>query len=153
VNLYGPRDNFNEQTGHVIPSLIRKCIQARDLGQEYIEAWGDGSPTREFLYVEDAALAVVLATERYNTSDPVNLGSGLEISIKDLLTTIATLTNYCGQIYWDTTKPNGQPRRKVDTTRATAAFGFDAWTSFKVGLSRTIEWYEQTLLRANSATM
>src|SRR5438128_1981191 len=124
VNLYGPRDNFDLQTSHVIPALIRKCLEAVDKGATEIEAWGDGSPTREFLYVEDAAEGICLATERYDSSEPVNLGSGMEISIKDLVHTIKRMTGFTGEIIWDTTKPNGQPRRSLDTSRAENHFGF-----------------------------
>jgi GDP-L-fucose synthase len=141
VNLYGPRDNFDMESSHVIPALIRKCIEAKERGDTSILAWGDGSPTREFLYVEDAAEGILMAAERYNKSDPVNLGSAFEISIKDLLGTIARLTGFAGQIVWDTSKPNGQPRRKLDTSRAEKEFGFRATTSFDEGLQRTIEWF------------
>ena len=142
VNLYGPRDNFNPSSSHVIPAIIRNCIEAREKGQPEIVQWGDGSPTREFLYVEDAAEGILLAAERYNGSDPVNLGSGNEISIKDLANLIARLTHYTGKIVWDTSKPNGQPRRGLDVSRAESYFGFKAQMSFEEGLRRTIEWYE-----------
>ncbi|RMH09325.1 MAG: GDP-L-fucose synthase [Nitrospirae bacterium] len=141
VNLYGPRDNFDLESSHVIPALIRKCIEAKEQGADHIVAWGDGSPTREFLYVEDAAEGILLAAERYNSSEPVNLGSAFEISIKCLLETIAKLTRFEGKIVWDTTKPNGQPRRKLDVTRAREWFGFEAKTTFEEGLRKTIEWY------------
>ena len=141
VNLYGPGDNFNPASSHVIPALIRKCFEAKEQGATEIVAWGDGSPTREFIYVEDAAEGITLATERYNSSEPVNIGSGFEISIKDLTETIACLTGFTGTIRWDTTKPNGQPRRRLDTTRAREAFGFEAKTDFEEGLKRTIDWY------------
>jgi len=141
VNLYGPGDNFNPASSHVIPALIRKCLEAKEQGATEIVAWGDGSPTREFIYVEDAAEGITLATERYNSSEPVNIGSGFEISIKDLTETIARLTGFTGDIRWDTTKPNGQPRRRLDTTRAREAFGFEAKTDFEEGLKRTIDWY------------
>jgi GDP-L-fucose synthase len=143
VNLYGPGDNFDPVTSHVIPSLIRKCIEAKERGEDQIVAWGDGSPTREFLYVDDAAEAIVLAAERYDDSEPVNVGSAFEISIKDLLETIVRLTGYHGRIVWDTDKPNGQPRRKLDTSRAEQAFGFRSSTDFETGLVRTIEHYVQ----------
>ncbi len=143
VNLYGPRDNFNLETSHVIPALIRKCLEAKTRGDKELTAWGDGSPTREFLYVEDAAEGILLAAERHNNSEPVNLGSSFEISIRDLLQTIARLTNFQGRIIWDTTKPNGQPRRKLDVSRAQAAFGFTSSTSFEEGLRQTIAWYEK----------
>jgi GDP-L-fucose synthase len=141
TNLYGPRDNFDPASSHVIPALIKKCLEAQARGDAEIVGWGDGSPTREFLYVEDAAEGILLAAERYDGSEPVNLGSAFEISIKDLVTTIARLTGFKGQIVWDTSKPNGQPRRKLDTSRAEAAFGFRSHTTFEDGLRRTIEWY------------
>ncbi|HOW73924.1 MAG TPA: GDP-L-fucose synthase [Phycisphaerae bacterium] len=143
VNLYGPRDNFDLETSHVIPALIRKCIEARDANAEKVVCWGDGSPTREFLYVEDAAEGLVLATERYEQPDPVNLGSGREISIRNLTELVARLTKFTGRIEWDTTQPNGQPRRCLDTSRARERFGFTAGTDFEQGLRRTIDWYEQ----------
>jgi len=143
VNLYGPGDNFNPASSHVIPALIKKCIDARETGQAYIEAWGDGSPTREFLYVEDAARGIVMAAEHYNDPDPVNLGSSYEISIKDLVNLVVELTGFRGEVRWDTSKPNGQPRRKLDVSRARDRFGFEARTDFRTGLLRTIEWYEQ----------
>ena len=145
VNLYGPRDNFNLESSHVIPALIRKCVEAQQQGKREIVVWGDGSPTREFLYVEDAAEGILLAAEKYNGSDPVNLGSGYEILIKDLAETISHLTGFDGQLVWDTSKPNGQPRRGLDVNRARQAFGFQAGTSFEEGLRRTIDWYRQTL--------
>jgi GDP-L-fucose synthase len=141
VNLYGPGDNFNLENSHVIPALIRKCLDAKISEADSITVWGDGSPTREFLYVEDAAEGILLATECYNDSLPVNLGSGTEISIKDLVQTIATLTGFTGQILWDPTKPNGQPRRRLETARAKKAFGFGAQTDLTTGLARTIAWY------------
>jgi GDP-L-fucose synthase len=141
VNLYGPRDNFNLQTSHVIPALIRKCIEAQEQGKPEVVVWGDGTPTREFLYAGDAAEAILLGAERYNQSDPVNLGSGQEISIKDLVEMIARLTGFEGQLVWDTSKPNGQPRRALDVSRAEALFGFRAQMPFEEGLRRTIEWY------------
>ena len=143
VNLYGPGDNFDPETSHVIPALIRKCFEARDRGEQKIVCWGDGSPTREFLYVEDAAEGLVLATDRYDDGEPVNLGSGREISIRDLAMLIARLTGFTGRIEWDTSKPNGQPRRCLDVTRARERFGFVATTDFETGLSRTIEWHRQ----------
>lgn len=142
VNLYGPRDNFDPESSHVIPALIRKFLGAQDNSERFVEIWGDGSPTREFLYVEDAAEAIVLAAERYNDSLPVNLGCGQEISIKHLAEAIARLTGFEGELVWDTTKPNGQPRRKLDTSRAKNLFGFESQTPFEQGLRRTIEWYE-----------
>jgi GDP-L-fucose synthase len=143
VNLYGPRDNFNLETSHVIPALIRKCVEARDHNQSQVELWGDGSPTREFLYVEDAAEGILLAAERYNGSEPVNLGSGNEISIKGLANLITRLTGFQGELVWNASKPNGQPRRALDVSRAEQFFGFRAQTPFEEGLRRTIEWYRQ----------
>ncbi len=134
VNLYGPRDNFDPESSHVIPALIKKCIDAQMTGDDHIVVWGDGSPTREFLYVEDAAEGILLAAERYDKSVPVNLGSAYEISIKDLVEMIARLTGFEGELVWDTSKPNGQPRRKLDTTRAQDRFGFEARTRFEEGL-------------------
>ncbi|MBP6804459.1 MAG: GDP-L-fucose synthase [Chloroflexi bacterium] len=142
VNLYGPRDNFDLETGHVIPALIRKCLEAKARGDDHIMAWGDGSPTREFLYVADAAEGILLAAERYNESQPVNLGSAFEISIKELLQTIAQVTGFTGEIRWDTSKPNGQPRRKLDTSRARELFGFVAERPFAEGLRETVDWWE-----------
>jgi len=142
VNLYGPRDHFDPRTSHVVPALIKKCVDARDSDASEIVVWGDGSPTREFLYVEDAAEAIVLATEKYDGPDPVNIGSGFEISIRDLVQLIAELTGFRGGVRWDVRQPNGQPRRRLDTTRAEQAFGFRATTDFRVGLERTIAWYE-----------
>ena len=144
VNLYGPRDNFDLESSHVIPALIRKCTEAREHGDDHIVAWGDGNPTREFLYVEDAIEGILLATEHYNKSEPVNLGSAFEISIKDLVESIARLIGFEGEIIWDTSKPNGQPRRKLDTSRAEQEFGFQAQASFEEGLRQTIRWYTQT---------
>jgi GDP-L-fucose synthase len=143
VNLYGPGDNFDPSSSHVIPALIRKCIEAREQGESEVVVWGDGSPTREFLYVEDAAEAIVLAAERYDKSEPANLGSASEISIKELATTIASLTGFSGRIVWDASQPNGQPRRKLCTEVAQREFGFVATTPFDVGLRRTIEWYQR----------
>jgi len=141
VNLYGPRDNFHLESSHVIPALIRKCIEAQEAGREELVVWGDGSPTREFVYAGDAAEGIVLATERYNEPDPVNIGSGYEISIKDLAALIARLTGFTGRLVWDTSQPNGQPRRGLDTRRAQERFGFTARVGFEEGLRRTIEWY------------
>lgn len=143
VNLYGPRDNFDLETSHVIPAIIRKCLEAKDLGDEQVVLWGDGSPTREFLYVEDAAEGILLATEHYNDSEPFNLGSGEEVSIKDLAQMITRLTGYEGKLVWDTSKPNGQPRRALDTSRAERFFGFRARMTLEEGLRRTIEWYRK----------
>lgn len=143
VNLYGPGDNFDPRSSHVIPALIKKCVDAVENGDEEIVVWGDGSPTREFLYVEDAAEGILLATERYNKPEPVNLGSAWEISIRDLVTLIAREVGFQGRIVWDTTKPNGQPRRKLDTSRAEQEFGFRAQTPFAEGLRRTVAWYRR----------
>jgi GDP-L-fucose synthase len=148
VNLYGPRDNFDPRSSHVIPALIKKCVDAIERGTPAIEVWGDGSPTREFLYAEDAAEGIVLAAERYDGDEPVNLGSGMEISIRDLVETIARLTGYQGDIVWDSSKPNGQPRRQLDVARAEQYFGFRAHTSFEEGLRRTIAWYRSSTLPA-----
>jgi len=141
VNLYGPGDNFNPNSSHVIPALIRKCLEANEAGLKEIVVWGDGSPTREFLYVEDAAEGILLAAEKYNGPEPVNLGSGFEISIRDLVELIASLTGYKGSLVWDATKPNGQPRRALDVKRARDYFGFQAKMKFHEGLKNTIEWY------------
>jgi len=145
VNLYGPRDNFDLDSSHVIPALIRKCLEAKEKGQDQIVAWGDGSPTREFLYAEDAAEGILLATERYNKSNPVNLGSGSEISIRNLLEMIVRLTRFEGKIAWNTSKPNGQPRRKLDISRAEQEFGFRAQVPFEQGLKITIDWYMKNI--------
>lgn len=142
VNLYGPRDNFNLQTSHVIPALIRKAIEAGERGDKELVVWGDGSPTREFLYVEDAAEGILTATEKYNSSDPVNLGSGYEISIKDLAEMIVRQTGYQGKLVWDTEKPNGQPRRGLDVSRARERFGWSAQVPFEEGMQRTIGWFK-----------
>jgi dTDP-glucose 4,6-dehydratase/GDP-L-fucose synthase len=144
VNLYGPRDDFDLETSHVIPAIIRKCIEAREQGDESITAWGTGEPTREFLYVKDAAEGILDATEAYNQSVPVNLGSGSEISIQDLIELIAEQTDFDGEIEWDTSKPDGQPRRRLDVSRAKKEFGWEADTAFVDGLNETIEWYEAT---------
>ena len=143
VNLYGPGDNFDPSSSHVIPALIKKCVDARDNGADHIEVWGTGAASREFLYVDDAAEGIVLGTERYDGPEPVNLGVGQEITIRDLVSLIVRLTGYEGAVRWDETKPDGQPRRALDTSRARALFGFEAKTSFEVGLRRTIDWYEQ----------
>lgn len=143
VNLYGPGDNFHLESSHVIPALIRKCVEATEAGADHIEVWGDGSPTREFLYVDDAAEGVLLAAERYDASEPVNLGSGIEISIRDLAAMIARLTGFTGAIQWDPSKPNGQPRRCLDTTRAAERFGFRAAVGFEDGLRSMVEWYKE----------
>jgi GDP-L-fucose synthase len=141
VNLYGPRDNFDLEDSHVIPAMIRKLETARLAGAAEVVLWGDGTPTREFLYVEDAARGMVLAAERYDGADPVNLGAGFEMSIRDLAEKIAALVGFRGRLTWDPSRPNGQPRRRLDVSRARAAFGFTAETSFDEGLARTIAWY------------
>lgn len=141
VNMYGPRDNFDLRTSHVIPAMIRKFIAARDAGQSDVTLWGDGSPTREFIYAADAAEGMILAAERYDSSEPVNLGSGNEISIKDLATQIAAAVGFTGTIVWDTSQPNGQPRRRLDVTRAKERFGFEATTTLPDGLAKTVVWY------------
>lgn len=146
VNLYGPGDNFDPESSHVIPALIKKCVDAVKRGDRAIEVWGDGTPTREFLYVDDAAEGILLAAERYNDSQPVNLGASYEISIKELVELIVQLTGFTGEIIWDTSKPNGQPRRKLDTSRAESAFGFRASTDFPVGLARTVDWYRRVVM-------
>jgi GDP-L-fucose synthase len=145
VNLYGPGDNFDPASSHVIPALIKKCVDARDRGDEAIEVWGTGSASREFLYVADAAEGIVLAAERYNGRDPVNLGVGSEITIRDLVELIVHLTRFQGEIRWDRSKPDGQPRRALDISRARELFGFESKTSFEDGLRRTIDWYEAAL--------
>ena len=142
VNLYGPGDNVDPASSHVIPALIRKCVEARAAGADHIDVWGTGAASREFLYVDDAAEGIVLATERYDGAEPVNLGVGAEITIRELVTLIARLTRFEGELRWDPSKPDGQPRRTLDTSRARERFGFVAGTSFENGLQRTIEWYE-----------
>jgi len=144
VNLYGPRDDFELETSHVIPALIRKCVEARDSGATSITCWGTGKPTREFLYVEDAARGILMAAANYDKPEPVNLGSGFEISIRDLVELIAELTGFKGRIAWDASKPDGQPRRMLDTSRAKEEFGFEAQVPFREGLRRTIEWFQLT---------
>jgi GDP-L-fucose synthase len=144
VNLYGPGDNFDEASSHVIPALIKKCLDACDHGDEFIEVWGSGSASREFLYIDDAAQGIVLAAELYDDPDPVNLGVGHEITIRELVTLIAHLAGFSGQVRWDSRKPDGQPRRALDTSRARKRFGFAAGTSFEEGLQRTIDWYSAT---------
>ncbi len=144
VNLYGPRDNFDLQSSHVIPALIRKALEARRRGEKELPVWGDGSPTREFLYVEDAAEGILAAAEKYNGPEPVNLGSGFEISIRDLAEMIVRLTGFEGRIVWQSDKPNGQPRRCLDVRRAKEYFGWEARTPFEEGLRRTIAWYQNT---------
>ncbi len=141
VNLYGPRDNFNPVSSHVIPALIKKCEDARLANAPFVEVWGDGSASREFIYADDAAEGILLAAEKYESSEPLNLGTGREITIKDLVQLVAKLTGYAGEIRWDPSKPNGQPRRCLDTSRATREIGFSAKTSFEDGLRSTIEWY------------
>jgi GDP-L-fucose synthase len=143
VNLYGPEDNFNPESSHVIPALIKKFVDAIEEKEEKVVVWGTGSPSREFIYVEDAAEGIVLATEKYDRSDPVNIGAGFEIKIKDLADLIANLTGFDGEIFWDSSKPDGQPRRCLDTTKAEKEFGFNAKIPFKEGLKRTIDWYRK----------
>jgi GDP-L-fucose synthase len=143
VNLYGPGDTFDPATSHVIPALIKKCLDAIEQGEHEIVVWGTGNASREFLYVDDCAEAVLLATERYNDAAPVNIGAGFEITIRDLATHIMSLTGYTGAIRWDASKPDGQPRRMLDTTKAKEAFGFTAKTNFDIGLQKTITWYRE----------
>jgi GDP-L-fucose synthase len=143
VNLYGPKDNFDPRSSHVIPALIRKVHEAQQRGDKTIPVWGDGSPTREFLYSEDAARGIVMGTQRYSGDEPVNLGTGYEISIKDLIELICELMAFDGELLWETDKPNGQPRRCLDTTRAKEKFGFEAIVPFEEGLKNTIDWYRQ----------
>lgn len=143
VNLYGPGDNFNPESSHVIPALIKKFTEAKQKGDPFVEVWGTGAASREFLYVDDAARGLVLAAERYNKPDPVNLGSGMEITIQDLVMLISELTGYHGEIHWDRTKPDGQPKRCLDVSRAKKEFGFEAAMPFREGLKRTVEWYLQ----------
>ena len=145
VNLYGPGDNFNPSSSHVIPALVKKCVDAREAGLDHIEVWGTGSASREFLYVGDAAEAIVLGSERYDGAEPVNLGVGREITIRDLTELIVRLTRFAGEIRWDSSKPDGQPRRALDTSRARERFGFVATTDFEDGLRRTIDWYERSV--------
>ena len=144
VNLYGPGDNFDPKSSHVIPALIKKCVDARESGAHYIDVWGTGSASREFLYVDDAAEGIVLAAEGYDGAEPVNLGVGREITIRELVTLIAELTGFSGEIRWDASKPDGQPRRAMDTMRALERFGFVAAAPFADGLRRTVQWYEST---------
>lgn len=143
VNLYGPGDNFNLETSHVVPALIRKMIEAEEQGEKEVVLWGDGSPTREFFYAGDAARGIVLAAERYNSREPVNLGAGMEISIKDLAHLIAKLTGFSGEIIWDISKPNGQPRRAIDVSRAKEYFNFEAEMPFEEGVKKTISWFRE----------
>jgi GDP-L-fucose synthase len=148
VNLYGPGDNFSPDSSHVIPALIKKCVDAVNSNADYIEVWGDGSASREFLYVKDAVEGIIMAAEKYNESDPVNLGSSFEIYIKDLVETIAKATGFKGEIRWDKSKPNGQPRRKLDTSLAQKKFGFKSTTTFEDGLKETVDWYKKSGLNA-----
>jgi nucleoside-diphosphate-sugar epimerase len=142
ANLYGPGDNFDPESSHVIPALIRKCVEARDEGRTFIEVWGTGEASREFLYVEDCAVGVLLAAAQYNESDPVNIGTGIEIKISELVKLIAQLTRFDGEIRWQTDRPDGQPKRRLDVSRALQKFRFHAQTPFEEGLRRTIDWYE-----------
>jgi GDP-L-fucose synthase len=148
VNLYGPRDNFDLETSHVIPALVRKMVDAQQRGEEEIVLWGDGSPTREFLFVDDCVEGLLLAAERYDDPDPVNLGTGEEIAIRDLAELVRSATGYEGAIRWDATRPNGQPRRKLDTSRAERAFGFRARVPLRDGIIRTVAWYRSTRVAA-----
>jgi GDP-L-fucose synthase len=148
VNLYGPGDNFDPRSSHVIPALIKKCIDAIEKNEKEVVVWGTGQATREFIYVEDAADGIILAMEKYNHSDPVNIGAGFEISIRDLVSIIVELTGFRGRIVWDKTKPDGQPRRMLDTTKAFTEFGFRAATDFRAGLGKTIDWYRRAATRS-----
>ncbi len=143
VNLYGPRDNFDPASSHVIPALLKKMFDAREAGAQVVEVWGDGTPTREFLYAADAAEGILTATEKYDGDQPVNLGSGEELSVRQLAQLLAEATGFTGELRWDATKPNGQPRRKLDVSRAKALFGFSAATSFAKGIAQTVEWYRK----------
>jgi len=151
ANLYGPGDNFNLETSHVIPALIRKCVEARDAGKPFVEAWGTGEASREFLYVEDCAEGIVRAAATYNESEPVNIGSGSEVQISDLLRLITRLTRFEGEVRWQHDKPDGQPRRRLDVSRAYEKFGFRAQTQLEEGLRRTVEWYEANRLKISQA--
>jgi len=151
VNLYGPRDNFDPKSSHVIPALIRKCVEAVERGDQVVEIWGTGRATREFLYVEDAAKGILLAAEHYDGSEPVNLGAGFEVTIRDLAELIAKLTGFTGRLAWNTSQPDGQPRRCLDTSRAATFFGFKATTPFEEGLRQTVEWYRSSRLRLAGA--
>jgi len=153
LNLYGPGDNFDPQTSHVIPALIRKVAEAKKEGKNFIEVWGTGEATRDFLYVEDAAEGIILATEKYNKPEPVNLGSGMEISIKGLAELICKLMDFRGKIRWDNSKPDGQPRRRLDTSRAREEFGFVAKTDFKTGLKKTIDWHISTINKERNGSI
>jgi GDP-L-fucose synthase len=146
ANLYGPGDKFDLETSHVIPALVRKCVEARNRGASFVEVWGSGRASREFLYVEDCAEGIIKAAAQYDEGDPVNLGSGREITIKDLVEMIARLTRFEGEIKWQPEKPDGQPRRRIDTTRAFERFGFQAQTSLEEGLRRTVDWYETAFM-------
>lgn len=152
TNLYGPGDKFHPGVSHVIPALIKKCVEAKDAGAEAVEVWGTGAATREFLYVDDAAEGIVLAAARYDGGQPVNLGSGVEVAVKDLAELIASLVGFEGVLRWDATKPDGQPRRRVDTSRAEAEFGFSARTTLERGLRETIDWYVANKQEAEAAT-
>ena len=148
VNLYGPGDNFDPASSHVIPALIKKCVDAIDSGADHIDCWGTGSASREFIYAADAAEGILLATEHYNGAEPVNIGAGVEITIKELVEKIAGLTGFKGRICWDSSKPDGQPRRCLDTSRAKQYFGFEAKTDFEKGLKATIDWYLENRKKA-----
>lgn len=152
VNLYGPRDNFDPKTSHVIPALIRKCLEARNSGEKRITVWGTGTPSREFLYVDDCAEGILLAAERYDKPEPVNLGIGSEITIRDLVALIMRVTDFAGDVAWDGTKPDGQPRRRLDTSRAAAEFGFKAKIGLEEGIRATVQWYERQLAAVASCS-
>jgi GDP-L-fucose synthase len=152
VNLYGPRDNFDLESSHVIPALIRKCVEAKECGQRQIVLWGDGSPTREFLYVEDAAEGILLATEKYDGGEPVNLGTGEEVSICDLAALIAAEVHFSGELVWDITRPNGQPRRCLDITKAKTLFGFEAKRRLREGIAKTVDWYLRNRVHSSNGT-
>ena len=147
VNLYGPGDNFDPKSSHVIPALIKKCIDAKENNEDHITVWGTGKASREFIYVEDAAEGIMLATEKYDKSYPVNIGAGFEVTIKDLVELIVKLTGFKGKIVWDTSKPDGQPRRMLDTSKAEKEFGFKSKINFEEGLKKTIDWYKKEKLR------
>ena len=148
VNLYGPGDNFDPASSHVIPALIKKFTEAKRYNKPFVEVWGTGTASREFLYVDDAARGIILATERYNKPEPVNLGAGMEITIRDLVDLIQELTHYSGEVRYDASKPDGQPKRSLDVSRAQKEFGFEAKMPFREGLKRTIQWYERNTANA-----
>jgi GDP-L-fucose synthase len=153
TNLYGPGDKFNPKVSHVIPALIKKFVEAKEAGDDHVDVWGTGTATREFLYVDDAAEAIALAAERYNSAEPVNVASGREIAVKDLAHLVAGVSGFGGDLVWDSSKPDGQPRRGLDTARAKAAFGFEAQVGLEEGLQRTVDWYLQNRAAAEAATI